>query len=63
MLHNDGVSMRGEKYTDILYCWRYLRLDNTGAWVVEFNPSLLRNQMNKNTDLYIKLKLGIFSII
>ena len=41
----------------------YLRLDNTGAWVVWVNPWLLCNGMSENIDLYIKLKLGIFSII
>ena len=40
-----------------------LRLDNTGALVVEVNPSLLCNQMTDNVELYIKLKLRIFSII
>ena len=40
-----------------------LRLDNTGAWVLEVYPSLLCNRMSENVDLYIKLKLGIFSFI
>ena len=35
----------------------YLRLDNTGALVVEVNPSLCCNQMCDNVELYIKLKL------
>ena len=34
-----------------------LRLDNTGAKVVEVNPLLLCNQMSDNVELYIKLKL------
>ena len=38
-----------------------LRLDNTGAWVMD--PSLLCGLMSENDDLYIKLKLGIFSFI
>ena len=38
-----------------------LRLDKTGVWVIEVYPSLLCNQMSENVDLYIKLKLGIFS--
>ena len=40
-----------------------LRLDNTGAWVMEVYPSLLCGLMSENDDLYIKLKLGIFSFI
>ena len=40
-----------------------LRLDNTGAWVIEVFPSLLCNQMSEHVDPYIKLKLGIFSFI
>ena len=40
-----------------------LRLDNTGAWVMEVYPSLLCNLMSENYDLYIKLKLGIYSFI
>ena len=40
-----------------------LRLDNTGAWVIEVYPSLLCKQMSENVDLYIKLKLGMFSFI
>ena len=40
-----------------------LRLDNTGACVIEVYPSLLCNWMSENVDLYIKLKLGIFSFI
>ena len=32
-----------------------LRLDNTGAWVIEVYPSLLCNQMSERVDLYIKL--------
>ena len=40
-----------------------LRLDNTGAWVIEVFPSLLCNQMSEHVDLYVKLKLGIFSFI
>ena len=40
-----------------------LRLDNTAAKVVDVNPSLLCNQMTDNVDLYIKLKLRIFSIV
>ena len=31
-----------------------LRLDNTGAGVVEVNPSLLGNHTTENIDLYIK---------
>ena len=31
-----------------------LRLDNTGAWVVEVNPSLLCNRMTENVELYTK---------
>ena len=27
-----------------------LRLDNTGAWVVEVNPSLLCNRMTENVE-------------
>ena len=34
-----------------------LRLDNTGAGVMEVNPSLLGNPMTENVDLYIKLRL------
>ena len=41
----------------------FLRLDNTGAWVMEVYPSLLCGLMSENDDLYIKLKLGIFSFI
>ena len=33
---------------------RALRLDNTGAWVIEVYPSLLCNRMSENVDLYIK---------
>ena len=40
-----------------------LRLDNTGAWVIEVYPSLLCNRMSESVDLYIRLKLGIFSFI
>ena len=40
-----------------------LRLDNTGAWVIEVFPSLLCNQMSEHVDPYIKLKLEIFSFI
>ena len=40
-----------------------LRLDNTGAWVVEVYPSLLCNQMSERVDLYIKLKIEIFCFI
>ena len=40
-----------------------LRLDNTGAWVIEVYPSLLCNEGYDNVDLYIKLKLRIFSFI
>ena len=40
-----------------------LRLDNTEAWVMEVYPSLLCGLMSENDDLYIKLKLGIFSFI
>ena len=40
-----------------------LRLDNTGALVIEVFPSLLCNQMSEHVDSYIKLKLGIFSFI
>ena len=43
--------------------YNHLRLDNTGALVVEVNPSLRCNQMCDNVELYIKLKLCIFSII
>ena len=32
----------------------FLRLDNTGAWVIEVNPSLLSNRMSSNVGLYIK---------
>ena len=31
-----------------------LRLDNTGAWAIEVNPSLLCNQISDNVELYIK---------
>ena len=31
-----------------------LRLDNTGAWVIEVYPSFLSNRMSENVDLYIK---------
>ena len=44
-------------------CGKVLRLDNTGAWVIEVYSSLPCNQMSENVDLYIKLKLGIFSFI
>ena len=40
-----------------------LRLDNTGALVVEVYPSLLCNRVSEQVDLYIKLKLVIFSFI
>ena len=40
-----------------------LRLDNTGVCVIEVYPSLLCNQMSEKVDLYIKLKLVIFSFI
>ena len=40
-----------------------LRLDNTGARVIEVFPSLLCNRMSQHVDLYIKLKLGIYSLI
>ena len=40
-----------------------LRLDNTGAWAIEIYPSLLCNRVSEHVDLYIKLKLGIFSFI
>ena len=33
-----------------------LRLDNTGAWVIEVNTLLLCNEEYENVDLYIKLK-------
>ena len=41
----------------------HLRLDNTGVCVIEVYPSLLCNQMSEKVDLYIKLKLVIFSFI
>ena len=41
----------------------YLRLDNTGAWAIEVYPSLLCNWVSEHVDLYIKLKLVIFSFI
>ena len=44
-------------------CCLSLRLDNTRAKVVEVNPSLICNQMSDNVELYIKLKLRIFSIV
>ena len=31
--------------------------------MIEVYPSLLRNEGYENVDLYIKLKLGIFSFI
>ena len=40
-----------------------LRLDNTGAWAIEVYPSLLCNRVSQHVDLYIKLKLVIFSFI
>ena len=40
-----------------------LRLDNTRAWAIEVYPSLLLNQVSEHVDLYIKLKLVIFSFI
>ena len=40
-----------------------LRLDNTGAWVIEVYPSLLCNQMSEHVDLYIILKIEIFCFI
>ena len=40
-----------------------LRLDNTGAWAIEFYPSLLCNRVCEHIDLYIKLKLICFSFI
>ena len=40
-----------------------LRLDNTGAWVIGVYPSLLCNWVSEHVDLYIKLKLVIFSFI
>ena len=40
-----------------------LRLDNTGAWAFEVFPSLLCYRMIEHIDLYIKLKLVIFSFI
>ena len=40
-----------------------LRLDNTGAWVIEVYPSLLCNQVSEHVDLYIKLKLVIHMIL
>ena len=39
----------------------HLRLDNTGAWVIEVYPLLLCNRMSEHVDLYIKLKLRMFS--
>ena len=44
-------------------CWVTLRLDNTGAWVIEVFPSLLCNRMSEHVHLYIKLKLVIFPFI
>ena len=38
-----------------------LRLDNTGALAIEVYPSLLCNRVSEHVDLYIKLKLVIFS--
>ena len=38
-------------------CFGALRLDNTGAWVFEVNPSLRCDWMCDNVELYIKLKL------
>ena len=40
-----------------------LRLDNTGARVIEVYTSLLCNRVSEQVDLYIKLKLGLFSSI
>ena len=40
-----------------------LRLDNTGAWAIEVYPSLLCNRVSEHVNLYIKLKLVIFSFI
>ena len=40
-----------------------LRLDNTGAWAITVYPSLLNNRVSEHVDLYIKLKLVIFSFI
>ena len=45
------------------YCCLSLRLDNTGAWVLEVYPSLLCIRMSENVDPCIKLKLGMFSFI
>ena len=42
---------------------RFLRLDNTGVCAIEAYPLLLCNQMSEKVDLYIKLKLVIFSFI
>ena len=38
----------------------FLRLDNTGAWMIEVYSSLLCDRVSDHVDLYIKLKLGIF---
>ena len=40
-----------------------LRLDNTGPWAIEVYSSLLCNQVSEHVDLYIKLKLVMFSFI
>ena len=40
-----------------------LRLDNTGAWAIGVYPELLCNLVSEHVDLYIKLKLVIFSFI
>ena len=40
-----------------------LRLDNTGVCLIEVYPSLLCDQMSGKIDLYIKLKLVVFSFI
>ena len=46
----------------LIYLYK-LRLDNTGAGVIEVNPLLLGNYKTDNVDLYIKWKLRIFSFL
>ena len=49
----ESVCVGGGDHTNV-NSYSSLRLDNTGAWVIEVYPSLLCNRLSENVDLYIK---------
>ena len=55
--------LSGIRSANLNWIKTYLRLDNTGACAIEVYPSLLCNRVSEDVDLYIKLKLVIFSVM